>query len=179
MGSMPADAGIPRRAPADAGIPRRRAEGWVKRLDAAFEGDAASVIANLATVREEDWTWLPPGGARSIRELVQHIGSSKLLYADAAFADGNLGFDDPIVQGEGSLGTVGLGVGWLRAAHAALRAGVATLDDAAFDAEIGMPFGRTANAEEMLDQLARHEVYHTGEINHLRALAQDDDAWAW
>ena len=157
----------------------QRADRWVRRLDAAFEGDAASTIANIATVREEDWTWLPPGGARSIRDLVQHIGGSKLMYADAAFADGNLGFDDPIVQGEGSLDTVGMGVAWLRAAHATLRAGVASLDDAAFDAEIGMPFGRMGNAEAMLDQLARHEVYHTGEINHLRALAQDNDAWAW
>ena len=179
MGSESMDAGIPRRASADAGIPRRRVDLWVRRLDAAFAGDAASVIANVATVREEDWTWLPPGGARSIRELVQHIGSAKLMYADAAFAGGTLGFDDPIVLGEGSLSTVGMGVAWLRAAHAALRAGVASLDDAALDAGIGMPFGRIANAEEMLDQLVRHEVYHTGEINHLRALAQDNDAWDW
>ena len=167
------------RVSADAGIPRRRVEGWVTRLDAAFDGDAASTIANLATVREEDWTWLPPGGARSIRDLVQHIGGSKLMYADAAFAGGSLRFDDPILDGEGSLGTVGMGVAWLRAAHAALRAGVAALDDADLDAAIGMPFGRIANAEGMLDQLSRHEVYHTGEINHLRALAQDNDAWAW
>lgn len=156
-----------------------RADAWAARLDAAFDGDMASTIANLATVREGDWTWIPPGGARSIRDLVQHIGGSKLMYADAAFGDGALGFDDPIVRGEGSLDTAGLGVAWLREAHAALRAGVAGLGDAAFDADIGMPFGRTGNAEEMLDQLARHEVYHTGEINHIRALAQDNDAWAW
>ena len=157
----------------------QRSERWVARLDAAFEGDMASTIANLATVREQDWTWLPSGGARSIRDLVQHIGGSKLMYTDAAFGDGTLGFDDPLVQGEGSLDTVGLGVAWLRAAHAALRAGVAGLDDAALDADIGMPFGRIGNAEEMLDQLTRHEVYHTGEINHIRALAQDNDDWAW
>ena len=27
--------------------------------------------------------------------------------------------------------------------------------------------------------LMRHDLYHAGEINHLRALAQDNDAWAW
>ena len=42
-----------------------------------------------------------------------------------------------------------------------------------------MPFGRSGLMEEMLDQLVRHQVYHTGEINHLRALAQGNDAWAW
>ena len=157
----------------------QRVEGWVTRLDAAFDGDMASVIANLASVRDEDWEWLPAAGARSIRDLVQHIGGATLMYHDAAFATGELGFDDPIVQGVGALDSVEEAMTWLRSAHEAFRSGVAGFDDADLDAEIGMPFGRTANAEEMLDQLVRHAVYHTGEINHLRALAQDNDAWAW
>ena len=163
----------------DAGIPRGRADQWVTRLDAAFEGDAASVLGNLASVRDEDWEWLPEGGARSIRGLVQHIGGATLMYDNAAFGDGSFGFDDPLVQGVGALDTREGAVEWLRAAHTSFRAGVAALDDSAFDEECGMPFGRTGLMEEMLDQLLRHEVYHTGEINHLRALAQGNDAWSW
>ena len=157
----------------------QRVEQWVARLDAAFEGDAAATLANLASVRDEDWEWLPEGGARSIRGLVQHIGGAKLMYENAAFGDGSLTFDDPNVQGVGALDTREGAEAWLRAAHATFRAGVAALDDDALDAECGMPFGRSGVMEEMLDQLVRHEVYHTGEINHLRALAQGNDAWAW
>ena len=157
----------------------QQAEQWAARLDAAFEGDMASVIENLASVRDEDWEWLPPNGARSIRGLVQHIGGATLMYHNAAFGDGTLGFDDPNVQGEGSLDTREGAIEWLRAGHTPFRDAVASLDDAALDADIGMPFGRSGKAEEMLDQLLRHAVYHTGEINHLRALAQDNDAWAW
>ena len=36
-----------------------------------------------------------------------------------------------------------------------------------------------AGAADILHVLMRHDLYHAGEINHLRALAQDNDAWAW
>ena len=32
---------------------------------------------------------------------------------------------------------------------------------------------------DILHVLTRYDLYHAGEINHLRALAQDNDAWAW
>jgi len=27
--------------------------------------------------------------------------------------------------------------------------------------------------------IIEHDVYHAGEVNHLRALRQDDDRWPW
>ena len=41
-------------------------------LDEAFEGKETpwhSMLGNLASVTEDDWLWVPPDGARTIRSL--------------------------------------------------------------------------------------------------------------
>ncbi len=150
------------------------------QLDAAFEGDSThSLAANVASVRDEDWNWLPPNGARSIRAIVLHAGSAKRLYVDRAFGDGALAMDDPIVQGEGALDTPEGAAEWLREAHEGLRAALAGLDDAQLEGERPTPWGGAMPLVDLLQILLRHDLYHAGEINHLRALAQDNDAWAW
>jgi len=157
-----------------------RAERILEQLDAAFEGDSThSLSANVASVREEDWVWLPPTGARSIRAIVQHAGSAKRLYVDRAFGDGALAMDDPLVQGAGALDTPEGGAEWLREAHEGLRAALAGLDDAELEGERPTPWGGAMPLPDLLHMLLRHDLYHAGEINHLRALAQDNDAWAW
>ena len=157
-----------------------RAERILEQLDAAFEGDAThSLAANVASVRAEDWDWLPPNGARSIRAIVLHAGSAKRLYVDRAFGDGTLAMDDPLVQGEGALDTPEGAAEWLREAHEGLRAALAGLDDAELEGERPTPWGGAMPLADLLHMLLRHDLYHAGEINHLRALAQDNDAWAW
>ena len=157
-----------------------RAEEILGQLDAAFEGDSThSLAANVASVRAEDWDWLPPNGARSIRAIVQHAGGAKLMYVDSAFGDGSLAMDDPLVQGEGALDSPEGGATWLREAHERLRSALAGLDDAELDGERPAPWGGTRPLVDLLYVLVRHDLYHAGEINHLRALAQDNDAWAW
>ena len=150
------------------------------QLDAAFEGDPVhSLLANLASVRGEDWARLPEGGERSIRDIVQHAGGSKLMHADRAFGGGGLDPGGPRVRGEGALGAPEAAIAWLREAHAALRAGAAALGDAGLGAELPTPWGGALPARDLLASTLRHDLYHAGEINHLRALSQRDDAWTW
>ncbi len=157
-----------------------RAEQLLVQLDAAFGGDQThSLAANVASVRAADWDWLPPNGARSIRAIVQHAGGAKRMYVDRAFGGGALAMDDPLVQGAGALDTPEGAAAWLREAHEGLRAAVAGLEDAELDGERPVPWGGTLPLVELLQLLVRHDLYHAGEINHLRALAQDNDAWAW
>ena len=157
-----------------------RAERILAQFDAAFEGDAThSLAANVASVRAENWDWLPPNGARSIRAIVQHAGGAKRLYVDRAFGDGTLAMDDPLVEGEGVLDTPEGGAEWLREAHEGLRSALAGLDDAELEGERATPWGGAMPLPDLLHVLLRHDLYHAGEINHLRALAQDNDAWAW
>src|SRR5437762_6930349 len=57
----------------------------------AFDG----LFGNLKDLRDDDWTWVPPGGARSIRAIVGHIASCKLMYENHAFGDASLTWMDP------------------------------------------------------------------------------------
>jgi hypothetical protein len=50
-------------------------------IEEAFQGDPShSLLANLQGLREEDWTARPPGGNRSIAEILEHVGWSKWMY---------------------------------------------------------------------------------------------------
>jgi hypothetical protein len=49
-------------------------------MDEAFEGDSAlgcgnwhALLVNLSSVRDEDWTWLPAAGKRTIYGLVRDL----------------------------------------------------------------------------------------------------------
>ena len=46
---------------------------WLYLFDAAFDGeDWHTLLQNLRDITREEWTWSPPGGARTLREMVEH-----------------------------------------------------------------------------------------------------------
>jgi hypothetical protein len=49
-------------------------------LDEAFESTSNdhSLVGNLCSLVPEDWRWVPAGGRRSIRDIVQHVGCSHI-----------------------------------------------------------------------------------------------------
>jgi hypothetical protein len=63
-------------------------------IEEAFEGDPDhSLMANLRDLREHDWIALPPGANRPIAEIVEHVGWSKWIYEDYAFAQHSSYYD--------------------------------------------------------------------------------------
>jgi hypothetical protein len=77
-------------------------------LDEAFQGaDWHSLLTNLGSVTPADWCGVAPGGRRSIRDIVQHVGGAKLVYQNRAFGDGQLTWDDPAVEGGDALDHLG------------------------------------------------------------------------
>jgi hypothetical protein len=147
-------------------------------LDDAFAGpDWESLLGNLKSVTNEDWLWAPPGGRRCIRDVVQHVGGCKYMYHSQAFGSPrSLTWDHPLVVGEGQLGSLDDALGWLRAGHARLRSAIAGLaDDAELDVLRGHHSRGQAPTRWIITTLMQHDLYHAGEINHLRALHQDDD----
>lgn len=88
-----------------------------------------SLIWNLSTIEPVQWTALPPGGGRTIREIVLHVGSGFLMYESHAFGDGTRLHGDRIVNGVGPGETPEETTAWLRLAHATLRERVAGLTD--------------------------------------------------
>jgi hypothetical protein len=60
-------------------------------LDQAFEGDDEhSLLANLRSLRDDDWRSPAPGGGRTVLHLVQHVGQCKYTYENHAFGDGSM-----------------------------------------------------------------------------------------
>ena len=50
-------------------------------LDEAFAGDGwHSLLSNLRDTTPAEWRWTPPGGRRSICDVVRHVGGCKFMY---------------------------------------------------------------------------------------------------
>jgi hypothetical protein len=74
----------------------------VYRLDEAFAGsgieesnEAQSLLANLATVSEEQWRAVPNGGVRTVESIALHVGACQVMYDAHAFGSGERRWDDP------------------------------------------------------------------------------------
>ena len=149
-------------------------------MDGAFDGkDWHSLLGNLRSLRDEDWGWVPPGGNRSIRDIVQHVGGSKLMYQDHAFGDAKLTWDASLVDGGEALATVSSAIAWLQEAHERLRQSVVALDDAELLRPRMTNWGELQETRWIIAVMVQHDLYHAGEINHIRCLRQENDRWAY
>lgn len=159
-------------------------------LDEAFEGIEQpwhSVLANLRSVTEADWLWTPPNGARTIRLLTAHIGAATHLYDNHAFGDGTIGWNDPagalgygmeelqsyeVLDNEPCMADI---VAWTTDAHRRFRDHVAELDDSDLSRERRSHKGEMREIRWFVSVMIQHDLYHAGEINHIRALRQGND----
>jgi uncharacterized damage-inducible protein DinB len=143
------------------------------------EDESQALLQNLASVPAGAWRALPPGASRSIESIALHVGSCKVMYADYAFRDGRLGWDDVDVQpwpeGEAPMPET---IDWLVAVHGRLVQHVASLAD---DTELDRPrrtnWGDEWRTRSIIGAMITHDAYHAGEINHIRSLLGTDDRW--
>jgi uncharacterized damage-inducible protein DinB len=151
-------------------------------LDEAFDAttNEQSLLGNLRTLVSEDWLWVPVGGHRSIRDIVRHVGGCKFMYHDYAFGGASLTWEDPLVDGVDTLDSGVSAIAWLRAGQERLRRSIAALAD---DAELLRPrltnWGECEQTRWIIAVMIQHDLYHAGEINHLRSLRQGTDRWAY
>jgi hypothetical protein len=175
---------------------RNVVDSLVYLLDEAFEGKDKpwhSILGNLASCTEDDWLWTPPGGARSIRALMAHVGGAAYLYHDRAFGGGAM-FGDPPRDWNPPAGDLGFGMEDLEAYHPleneppmadviawatdgarAFRDAVDDLDDSALMEERTNHRGEPFPIRWFAGVMIQHYAYHAGEINHIRALHQGND----
>ncbi len=157
---------------------RAAVESLLYLLDAGFDGnDEHSLIGNLATVRPEDWDWRPEGSGRSIKDIAIHAGAAKYVYESYAFGDGSIAWTASLRDAYARVGTLDQCRGWLREGQARLRASIALLSDADLDAERPVHYGGQETARFLVATMIQHDLYHAGEINHLRSLRQGTDYW--
>jgi hypothetical protein len=145
-------------------------------LDRAFDGtEWHSLLGNLKSITPDDWLWVPPGGRRSIRDIVQHIGAAKFIYHHYAFGDATLHWDDPQVDRWDVVETIPSAVDWLRENHSRLRESISALNDADL-LQPRLNFRRQPKETRwLIATMIEHDLYHAGEINHTRCLHQQDD----
>ena len=152
-------------------------------MDEAF--DAAeqdhSLLANLRSVPDDGWLWVPSGGARSVFDIVRHVGECKYVYDNHAFGDGSMRWDVPATLPGVEPDTERTAVEeWLREGQRRWRDSISGLKD---DGELLKPrranWGREYETRWLINVLIQHDLYHAGEINHVRALLHRSDGWAW
>jgi uncharacterized damage-inducible protein DinB len=149
----------------------------------AFDGDPhQSLMANLRKLREQDWTAVPPGGLRSIVEILEHVGWAKWMYQDYAFGTASLRGDQPPLAppvGARARPPADL-LAWLRDGHRRWVSSIQALaDDRELDRLRLTNWGESVPTRTIVRIMINHDIYHAGEINHLRALLQDDDRWRY
>ncbi len=145
-------------------------------LDHAFDGtDWHSLLGNLRSVTPDDWLWVPPGGQRSIRDIVQHVSGCKIMYHNHAFGDEQLTWEDPVIDDGEALATIPSAIARLREGHVRLRTSIAALEDADLLQLRSAPSGKQQETRWLITITIEHDLYHAGEINHIRALHQQDD----
>ena len=166
-------------------VPRSRTAidtlAWL--IEQAFDGDPTqSVLANLRDLRAEDRTAIPPGGRRSIADILEHVGWCKWMYEDYAFGPATMrGDQPPLVPAKGahSRPVVEL-LPWLREGHKKWFASVRALaDDTELDKPRLLNWGEMKPTRDIIRIMISHDFYHAGEINHLRALLQGNDRWEY
>ncbi len=165
---------------------RTEVETWLRMLDHMFEETGEefgrlhwhSFLRNLSTIRPQDWDTLPPGGGRTIRELVVHTGAGYPSWANHAFGDKTREWSNKQVNGVEPGTSPEQMVAWLRAGYAELRAPIAALTDERLGDICAYPWGGPPmDVRRMIEGQIQHTFYHVGEINHLRALLQGNDDW--
>lgn len=133
-----------------------------------------SLMANLEGVRDEDWEWLPADGARSISHLAIHCGFAMRMYADRGFGNAILDMTDAVFP-PSSTPTKTAVLPWLRESYQMLRDGLdAFVDDSLGDVR-KTHWGESKTRRWFGVTMIEHNIYHAGEINHIRALAQKND----
>src|SRR6266545_4020304 len=98
-------------------------------MDEAFKGaDEEDLLGNIRSVTQAEWVAVLPGCARSIRQIVGHVGACKYMYDNHAFGDGTMTWEDPAGELEASMEDLQSGtldpepaieavIEWLRKGH--------------------------------------------------------------
>jgi uncharacterized damage-inducible protein DinB len=152
-------------------------------IEDAFEGDPShALLANLRDLREADWTATPQGSGRSIADILEHVGWSKWMYEDYAFGSASMrGDQPPLIPADGARSRPPAELlAWLKEGHDRWLTSVRALaDDSELDRERLTNWGEKLPTRTIIRIMIAHDLYHAGEINHLRALLQSTDRWPY
>jgi uncharacterized damage-inducible protein DinB len=165
---------------------RNAVASYLYLLEEAFGGrgleqsnESQSLLWNLATVTDAEWTALPPGATRTIESMVRHVAACKVMYGDYAFGPGTRQWGTPEVEGPWEPGAAPRAdaIEWLRDVHASFAEQVERLTDDELERPRLTNWGEMRPTRWIIAAIVGHDFYHAGEINHLRSMLGSDDRW--
>ena len=152
---------------------RVKLEQFVWELDQCFNlKPEHSLMSNLSSITVDFLDRSLPGGGRTLRDIIIHCGSVKRMHVNHAFGDRKLSWE-VAWNGEGKSSNASFEslMSWLRQAHVEARSAVQDLtDDSEILVERYTYWGELMETHFIIHALLIHDVYHSGEINHLRSL---------
>jgi hypothetical protein len=154
---------------------RLQIELLLELLAGAYSGSEHSLLRNVEAVADHHWHTLERSPGRTVHEIVAHAAAAKWVYEDQAFGTGTLYWDKAINTAPADRPQL---LEWLHAGHARLQASIRALED---DSLLSGPrmthWGESVPARRVILTMIEHDLYHAGEVNHLRALLDGTDAW--
>ena len=158
-------------------MPGPKVETCLYLLRRAFDEGEHSFVRNLESTSARDWDATVAGQpfGRSIGYIAWHTAAGKHLYWDHAFGSKTLTGDH---TGQGVLNprrTLEDVVAYGREWHAKWLASVGGMDDGDLDGPTTAHWGVTLSMSRVIAAMIEHDLYHAGEINHLRALLDGTD----
>jgi uncharacterized damage-inducible protein DinB len=149
----------------------------------AFQGDSShSLLTNLHDLKDNEWASLPVGARRSIADILEHVGWCKWMYENYAFGSATMRGDQPPlipIDGARSRPYSEL-LTWLIDGHKRWLASVRALSsDTELEKVRPTNWGEHLPTRVIIRIMIAHDIYHAGEINHLRALLNGTDQWEY
>lgn len=158
-------------------MPGAAVDAYLYLLSRAFERGEHSFVGNLRGVTDQEWDTVLPGQpfGRSIGWISWHVAAGKHLYWDHAFGDKTL-IGDYVEEGVADprrtlAEVVAMASQW----HGQWVERIQAMSDADLEAPTTMHWGQTLSMRRVIAAIIEHDLYHAGEINHLRALLQGTD----
>jgi uncharacterized damage-inducible protein DinB len=152
-------------------------------IEDAFQGDPShSLLANLNDLKDNEWTSLPTDAGRSIADILEHVGWCKWMYENYAFGSATMrGDQPPLIPPDGAHSRpYGELLTWLTEGHKRWLASVRALSsDAELEKMRLTNWGEYLPTRLIIRIMIAHDIYHAGEINHLRALLNGTDRWEY
>jgi hypothetical protein len=155
-------------------VSRSGIEQYLYMMDRAFDAPDGwhSLLKNIAAVKDGDWDWVAEGGKRSIRAIAIHCGAI-YMWENHVFGDGSMRWESIPWPENWRVPSI---LDWLRTGVAKFRAGIDALGD---DEELARPRpapqGMQMETRWCISIMIQHLLYHSGEINYIRALRQGND----
>lgn len=150
----------------------------IHTLESAYR----TILKNVDNITLEEALFVPSGGYRSIIGTLKHIAGWSHVYRSYAFearpqhwkeVAWPYGLRDTIVANESYLSSL---ITWFKEAHKLWLNNLQKISDEQLDKFRPLHWGEEAPLWEIVSMIARHHVYHAGEINQVLSMIRGE-AW--